>query len=104
MKWNEALNYAATKSSRTFGTDFLVYPMKSSTFRGLLSEAKSGTAAGLVIQIDLGMLQSLYKVGSHDECSASSWALRQRIILGMRPATARDRFQWGTLLVPFPPG
>lgn len=42
--FNQALRYAASTPSRTFGTPFIVYPNKSSVFRSLLG--KSGRAAG----------------------------------------------------------
>ena len=42
--WSEAINYAATQPSTRYGTPFLVYPMKSSVFRGLLQASKD--AAG----------------------------------------------------------
>src|SRR3954467_1547772 len=39
-KYNQAIRYAATTASRTFGTTFLVYPNKSSTFRSILNSAQ----------------------------------------------------------------
>ncbi len=43
LKLNQALKYALTTPSRTFGTSHLIYANKSSVFRGLLKEA--GTTA-----------------------------------------------------------
>ena len=53
MTFNQALKYGATTASKTFGTSFLIYPFKSSVFRGLLSRAgilaEAGPLAGLVV-------------------------------------------------------
>lgn len=50
--YNRALTYAATTSSKTFGTSFLKYPFNSSVFRGLLAEsaglANAAPMAGVV--------------------------------------------------------
>jgi RHS repeat-associated protein len=47
LKYNQALKDAATTASRTFGTPNLLYPLKSSTFRGLLQKSQVlGKAAG----------------------------------------------------------
>jgi hypothetical protein len=46
-KYNQALKYAATTASRTFGTPNLLYPLKSSAFRGMLETSRVlGKAAG----------------------------------------------------------
>jgi hypothetical protein len=37
--YNQALQYAATTASKTFGTSFLVYANKSSVFRGLMNSS-----------------------------------------------------------------
>jgi hypothetical protein len=60
LKYNQALNYAATTASRTFGTPNLLYPFKSSTFRGLLNQSKVlGKAAGWA-GLDATLGQALY--------------------------------------------
>src|SRR2546425_8415170 len=48
----QAINYAASTPSRTFGTKFLIYPMKPSVFRNLLSKARRGTTIVVTLQFD----------------------------------------------------
>jgi RHS repeat-associated protein len=45
-KFNQALRYAASTPSKRFGTPFLVYANKSSTFRNLMKQSTRGTAVG----------------------------------------------------------
>jgi uncharacterized protein RhaS with RHS repeats len=59
VKFNQALNYAATTPSATFGTPFLVYPQNSSVYRGLMEESASGAAAGAVGSVDISLFQAL---------------------------------------------
>ena len=40
LKFNQGLRYAATTASKTFGTTHLVYPYKSSVFRGLITDSQ----------------------------------------------------------------
>ena len=60
VRYNQALKYAARTPSRTFGTGNLLYPLKSSRFRGLLrSSEKLGKAAGWA-GFDVTLGQALY--------------------------------------------
>jgi RHS repeat-associated protein len=70
-KFNQALNYAATSPSATFGTSFLVYPFKSSVFRGMLEASQSGAMVGWLASIDVSMFQALvteYQAAKSGEC------------------------------------
>ena len=70
-KYNQALNYAATTPSATFGTSYLVYPFKSSVFRGTLEASQSGAMVGWLASIDVSMLQALvteYQAAKAGEC------------------------------------
>jgi hypothetical protein len=46
-KVNQALRYAGSTSSRTFGTPFLVYANKSSVYRGLMNQSRRAGLVGL---------------------------------------------------------
>jgi hypothetical protein len=59
VKFNQALNYAATTPSATFGTPFLVYPQNSNVYRGLMEESASGAAVGALGSADLAMFEAL---------------------------------------------
>jgi len=60
IKFNQALQYAASTPSQTFGTPFLVYPLKSSVFRSLLKASTRGLWVGLTAQADIAGAQALY--------------------------------------------
>ncbi|MEW5978845.1 MAG: RHS repeat-associated core domain-containing protein [Acidobacteriota bacterium] len=60
MTFNRALQHAMTTSSERFGTSFLVYPFKSSTFRALLNQSKAGSVVGLLVTLDAAAAQALY--------------------------------------------
>ena len=63
--------HAASTPSKTFGTPFLVYANKSSNFRGLVAQGRSGAAVGAVLQLDIAMGQALYtqyKAAKAGEC------------------------------------
>jgi hypothetical protein len=57
-KYNAALDYAAAQPNYLGGRG-LVYPMKSSTFRGMLSDAKTTAASGLLVTLDLAEVQGI---------------------------------------------
>jgi hypothetical protein len=59
-KYNQAIRYAASTPSRTFGTQFLMYPNKSSAFRNLLNLSGRGTLAGLLFSLDVSLGEGLY--------------------------------------------
>ena len=59
MKYNQALTYAATTTSRTFGTQFLMYPNKSSVFRSLMKDSAKGSFVGVVGALDISLFQGL---------------------------------------------
>ena len=70
-KFNQALNYAATTPSTTFGTPYLVYPLKSSVFRGMLTAAGRGAMVGWLVSVDIAMGQALvteYNSAKAGEC------------------------------------
>ncbi|MFN8006849.1 MAG: RHS repeat-associated core domain-containing protein [Terriglobia bacterium] len=56
LTFNRALQYALTTPSRTFGTDFLIYPYKSSVFRNML---KGSILVGWLAQLDIAAFQAL---------------------------------------------
>ena len=58
-KYNQALRYAASTPSRTFGTASLMYPNKSSVFRRILGQAKSGVKVGLAATLVLAEFEAL---------------------------------------------
>ena len=71
VKFNQALNYAATTPSATFGTPYLVYRLKSSVFRGLVKAGGRGAAVGVLFSADVGLAQALYteyKAAGAGEC------------------------------------
>jgi len=62
MKYDQALNYAARTSSRTFGTRFLmylIYPNKSSVFRNTMKASGKGAAAGVLFSLDISLFEGL---------------------------------------------
>jgi hypothetical protein len=58
--FNEALEYAETTPSKTFGTPHLVYPYKSSVFRSLLRQASKGFWVGLLTDVILAEAKALW--------------------------------------------
>lgn len=58
-KYNQAIQYAASTRSRTFGTSFLRYPFKSSTFRSLLKQSGKGASVGLLTMSDVSLFEGL---------------------------------------------
>ena len=60
MTFNHALIYAATRSSKTFGTSFLIYPFKSSVFRGLLTRAGFLAEAAPIAGLITAEMQALF--------------------------------------------
>jgi len=59
-KYNQAVQYAASTPSRTFGTQFLVQPYKSSVYRGLLKQSGRGALAGFLFSVDTSLSEGLY--------------------------------------------
>jgi hypothetical protein len=57
-KYNAALDYAASQPNYLGGRG-LVYPMKSSTFRTMLGDAKATAASGALLTIDLAEVQGI---------------------------------------------
>jgi hypothetical protein len=60
VAYNRAFSYAASTSSKTFGTSFLRYPFKSSVFRGLLSKSASLAEAAPIAGVVTAEGQALY--------------------------------------------
>jgi RHS repeat-associated protein len=58
LTYNNALRYAATTPSRIFGTSNLVYPLKSSAFRGLLQRSQILAKAAGWVGLDVALGQA----------------------------------------------
>jgi RHS repeat-associated protein len=54
-----AWKHAATTPSKAFGTSFLVYPARSSVFRGYMRSAGRAGAAGILLTIDVSLISCL---------------------------------------------
>jgi RHS repeat-associated protein len=59
-KYNQAIRYAASTPSRTFGTQFLMSPYRSSVFRNLMKASGRGALAGGLFSLDISLAEGLY--------------------------------------------
>ena len=60
LKFNQGLRYAATTASKTFGTTHLVYPYKSSVFRGLIKDSQKVGKVSMLGSLVLAEGQALW--------------------------------------------
>src|SRR6185312_10271867 len=55
-KYNAAVRYAASQTNYLGGTG-LIYPMKSSVVRSMLTDANAAAGSGILISVDLSLVQ-----------------------------------------------